>query len=73
MRDDRRKVKVVVGKVGEYRIGVESNRLSIALTYKPNWFRRMFVKLFLGAEWVDYDTLKDKPILNVSKTTEIEN
>lgn len=38
--------------VGFYRINVN---FAIAFVNKPNLFHRVFTKLLLGWEWVDYD------------------
>ena len=39
--------------VGRYEIGKDGYTMSIALTYKPNWFHRTMMKLFFGIIWID--------------------
>lgn len=39
--------------VGRYEIGKDGYTMSIALTYKPNWFHRTMMKLFFGILWID--------------------
>jgi len=66
MRDDRR-VKNIYAKVGEYRLGEDDDYIAFSLTYKPNWFRRIVVKLIFDMRWIDYDTIQDNSILKVHK------
>lgn len=41
--------------VGAYILGNSQAQLNITLTYKPNFFHRYFMNLFLGLKWKDYE------------------
>lgn len=40
--------------VGAYEIGNTYHKFSFALTYKPNFIHRFFMKLLLDFRWIDY-------------------
>ncbi|MDA3780860.1 MAG: hypothetical protein PF487_11680 [Bacteroidales bacterium] len=46
--------------VGVYLIDGDKVGTQLATTSKPNWFRRVCTKLFLGWKWIDIKELKTK-------------
>ena len=49
--------------VGVYLIDGDKDGTQLATTSKPNWFRRVFTRLFIGWKWISVKDLKiTKPI-----------
>jgi hypothetical protein len=46
--------------VGVYLIDGKKEGTQLVTTSKPNWFRRLCMKLFLGWKWIDIKKLKMK-------------
>lgn len=46
--------------IGVYLIDNDIEGTQLATTTKPNWFRRMITKLFLGWDWISIKELKEK-------------
>jgi len=45
--------------VGVYLIDGDKDGTQLATSSKPNWFRRMTTRLFLGWKWIDIKKLKE--------------
>ena len=53
--------------VGVYLIDGNIDGIQLATTTKPNWFRRVMTRLFLGWKWMcikDLKNLKNKNLKN---------
>lgn len=46
--------------IGVYLIDGDVDGTKFAISSKPNWFRRMMVRLLLGWRWMDIKKLKVK-------------
>lgn len=46
--------------VGIYLIDDDKEGTQLATTSKPNWFRRLYARIFLDWEWVGINELKTK-------------
>lgn len=44
--------------IGVYLIDKGIDGTQLATTSKPNWFRRIYTKLFLGWKWISIKELK---------------
>jgi len=45
--------------VGVYLIDGDKEGTQLAVSHKPNWFRRVCTRLFLGWKWVSIKKLKE--------------
>lgn len=45
--------------VGVYLIDGDKEGTQLATTSKPNWFRRVFTRLFVGWKWISIKELKE--------------
>jgi len=51
--------KLNKGFAGVYLIDGEFDGTQLATTVKPNWFRRVMIRLFIGWKWISILRLKE--------------
>jgi len=45
--------------IGVYLIDGDKEGIQFATTLKPNWFRKVCIRLFLGWKWISIKKLKE--------------